>query len=327
MRRVDVRVEGGARITTASGGKAMLFAPHVVNSGQILAPDGQVIMAAGEQIYLRTSARPELPLPTQSTFRGLDVGGVVANACGCLSMRVKRRLRSDAFSDRRKENYSSRDEAARRLPLAIACVNNGIVQADHGNITLDRPRYHAEWRVAGVDCPQQPATARSGLQGFSQGMGCQFELVLRSVRWNFVVLEDWHGDIGAGSVTAAMPDLSDTSEIELTSTGTRYRPGRVELRGNLINIEREANVIVPAGTISVVASTDGWATDDPATGERKRDGSRIYIGEDAYLSVAGLQDILIAMERNVVRGRVAHQRAARFTALQRFLAARTNGLC
>ena len=34
--------------------------------------------------------------------------------------------------------------------------------------------------------------------------------------------------------------------------------------------------------------------------ERQRDGSRIYIGEDAYLSVAGLQDVSVAMERNVV---------------------------
>ncbi|TAI64597.1 hypothetical protein CWO89_17955, partial [Bradyrhizobium sp. Leo170] len=64
-----------------------------------------------------------------------------------------------------------------------------------------------------------------------------------------------------------------------------------------------ASVIVPAGTISIVASTSPLSGDVPITGEPvKRDGSRVYIGEDAYLSVAGLQDVLLTMESNVVTG-------------------------
>ena len=64
----DVIVEPGALIDIQTGGKAMLFAPHVANAGTIRAPDGQVILAAGEQVWL---------LPPKSVYanplRGFDV--------------------------------------------------------------------------------------------------------------------------------------------------------------------------------------------------------------------------------------------------------------
>ena len=299
----DVRVESGAQITTVSGGKAMLFAPHVINSGQILAPDGQVIMAAGEQIYLRTSTAWPDPVTSKSTFRGLDVAASSPMrwmfSYAQAGVRNGVRLQTDAFSNDVKSIILPEMEA-RAASVGYRVVNNGIVQADHGNITLTaRDVFQNGALLASTALNNHDGSIR--LQGFGQGMGCYSSSYCDP---SAGILWYWSTSgtvtLAPGSVTAAMPDLTDTSEIEQTSTGTRYRPGRVELRGNLINIESEANVIVPAGTISVVASTDGWATDDPISGEPKRDGSRIYIGEDAYLSVAGLQDILIAMERNVV---------------------------
>lgn len=292
----DVRVEGGAQIATASGGKAMLFAPHVVNSGQILAPDGQVIMAAGEQIYLRTSSAWLDPVTGKSTFRGLDVAA--SSPMPWMFSYAQAKLGTDAFSDDVQKIILPEMEA-RAASIGYRVVNNGIIQADHGNITLTaRDVFQNGALLASTALNNRDGSIR--LQGFGQGMGCYSSSFCDPSAGLLWFWSTGTVTLAPGSVTAAMPDLSDTSEIELTSTGTRYKPGRVELRGNLINIGREANVIVPAGTISVVASTDGWVTDDPISGEIKRDGSRIYIGEDAYLSVAGLQDILIAMERNVV---------------------------
>ncbi|MDE5457055.1 filamentous hemagglutinin N-terminal domain-containing protein [Bradyrhizobium sp. CSA112] len=292
----DVRVEGGAQITTASGGKAMLFAPRVVNSGQILAPDGQVIMAAGEQIYLRTSTAWPDPVTSKSTFRGLDVAA--SSPMPWMFSYAQGALENDDFS-RDVKNIVFAEMETRAASIGYRVVNNGIVQADHGNITLTaRDVFQNGALLASTALNNRDGSIR--LQGFGQGMGCYSSSFCDP---SAGILWYWRTGtvtLAPGSVTAVMPDLSDTSEIELTSTGTRYRPGRVELRGNLINIEREANVIAPAGTISAVASTDGWATDEPISGEKKHDGSRIHIGEDAYLSVAGLQDILIAMERNVV---------------------------
>lgn len=47
-------VKDAAKITTTTGGRVMLLAPDVKNSGVIHAPDGQVILAAGKTIYLST---------------------------------------------------------------------------------------------------------------------------------------------------------------------------------------------------------------------------------------------------------------------------------
>lgn len=47
-------VKDAAKITAATGGRVMLLAPDVKNSGVIRADDGQVILAAGKTIYLST---------------------------------------------------------------------------------------------------------------------------------------------------------------------------------------------------------------------------------------------------------------------------------
>lgn len=80
----DLTVQAGARLsspTTADhvGGRIALFGPNVTNAGTISTPDGQTILAAGQQIGLAAhdSSDPSL--------RGLDVfvgqgGGTVTNA-------------------------------------------------------------------------------------------------------------------------------------------------------------------------------------------------------------------------------------------------------
>ncbi|HVY81219.1 MAG TPA: filamentous hemagglutinin family protein [Steroidobacteraceae bacterium] len=72
----DLVVEQGAQIaTTGAGGRILLAAPDVENKGTLTAPDGQVILAAGEKIYLSSSS--------DASLRGLlvevDGGGEAAN--------------------------------------------------------------------------------------------------------------------------------------------------------------------------------------------------------------------------------------------------------
>lgn len=51
----SIEVDKGAKISAATGGRVLLMAPDVTNSGLITAPDGQVILAAGKSIYLQTN--------------------------------------------------------------------------------------------------------------------------------------------------------------------------------------------------------------------------------------------------------------------------------
>ncbi len=50
-----IRVENGAEIRAAAGGQVLMFAPRVLNEGRIEAPGGQVGVAAGQKVYLRSS--------------------------------------------------------------------------------------------------------------------------------------------------------------------------------------------------------------------------------------------------------------------------------
>lgn len=54
-------VEEGAKIESrGSGGRVMLASREIDNSGTITSPDGQVILAAGDQVYLQASSDPSL---------------------------------------------------------------------------------------------------------------------------------------------------------------------------------------------------------------------------------------------------------------------------
>lgn len=55
-----VRVEAGAELKTASGGRVMLLAENVENHGLIETPEGQTILAAGSRVYLAVSDDPNL---------------------------------------------------------------------------------------------------------------------------------------------------------------------------------------------------------------------------------------------------------------------------
>lgn len=71
-----VVVERGARISTADGGQVLMFAPEVVNEGEIRTPGGQTLLAAGSPVYLTTSNDPGL----RGLLVEVDVGGDTTNA-------------------------------------------------------------------------------------------------------------------------------------------------------------------------------------------------------------------------------------------------------
>ncbi len=70
---VKVVVEEGARISSApaGGGRVALLGQQVENAGQIDSPDGQVILAAGQKVYLQASESPAL----RGLLVEVDAGG------------------------------------------------------------------------------------------------------------------------------------------------------------------------------------------------------------------------------------------------------------
>jgi filamentous hemagglutinin len=81
----DVTVQAGAQLSSPTdanhdGGRIALIAPNVVNNGTISTPDGQTIIAAGEQVGFAAHAS------TDPTLRGLDISiGQVAAGSATLA--------------------------------------------------------------------------------------------------------------------------------------------------------------------------------------------------------------------------------------------------
>jgi filamentous hemagglutinin family protein len=297
----DVSVEAGATIKVENGGKLLLFAPKVVNAGHLAATDGQIILAAGEQVWLSND---------MNGVRGLDVAvsapasrlfnyGELGGALGIMT-------NYGGFTNFVRDSILP-EMNARAAAVGYKVTNTGSIHADHGNITLQSLNVFQ----GGVLTASSALDNREGsirLRAWGQGM------LAYSSGLDFAQMASWSSGtvtLGANSVTAVLPDLTDTSEIEQAVLATRYRPGNVQLRGNLINIESLASVMVPSGTISVVASKlpigevnqpFKGPSDTPVAGElSEKDGSRIYIDSDAYLTVAGIKDIIVPMARNFVQ--------------------------
>jgi len=290
----EVRVDAGARIEVDSGGKVMLFAPKVKNAGYISAPDGQVILAAGENIYLKTPSSTD-----PNAVRGLDVtasavsgwlfsGGQVQSALGL----------APAYAD---VNYVKGlhdivlpEMAARAAAVGYEVINSGTVQADRGNITLQAQ----DIQQNGVLMATTALNNRNGsILMRAWGLGTRFyaDGFDDFINWSAGTLT-----LGSNSVTQVLPDAADTSEIEASALATRYQPGWVGMYGKLIDIKSQAGVIVPAGKINMETAVNPIFTQQPYRKGSIGDASRIYLDTDAFLSVAGLQDMLVAMSRNFI---------------------------
>ncbi|HVN44296.1 MAG TPA: filamentous hemagglutinin family protein [Steroidobacteraceae bacterium] len=73
---IGITVETGAQLSTAAAGQRILLAaPTVSNAGSISAPDGQVILASGQKVYLYASTDPNL----RGLLVEVDGGGKTIN--------------------------------------------------------------------------------------------------------------------------------------------------------------------------------------------------------------------------------------------------------
>jgi filamentous hemagglutinin len=71
----NITVQQGAQLTAGDGGRLLLAAPNVTNGGSLSAPDGQIILAAGQALYLQASDQPSL----RGLIVEVDGGGTAAN--------------------------------------------------------------------------------------------------------------------------------------------------------------------------------------------------------------------------------------------------------
>ena len=149
--------------------------------------------------------------------------------------------------------------------------NTGLVSAPRGNITM----------VAGQTLQDGVLTATTGaLATGSIWLGGE-GLVTR---------------LGESSVTQVLPD---TGGAKVIGSGSDFRPSRVDVRGDRIDLAAGASIYAPAGAVTLSAVMTGPRpanTTDPTV----LDDTRVSLAPGARVDVSGLTDVQVPMSQNVI---------------------------
>ena len=257
-----VRVETGAVIETASGGRVFLFAKHVDNAGTIRTPGGQTVLAGGGQVFLNDPSSEKLYASEVNlqipALRGLlvEVGG-----------------------------------SAGRVG------NTGVIEVPRGNATLVGMAVNQSGRISATTSVFENGSifllARGGTQGVDSG-----SVVKRATGGGQLTLgEASRSEISPDATldakgrvpTADSGAAFTTSRIEMSGQRIDFQQDAAVIApGAIINLRAES---VPQYVVADMAKGNIGAVDAAA---------RLTLGAGALIDVAGTTATVVSAARNFV---------------------------
>lgn len=289
-----VRVESGASINAAPGGDILIFAPRVLNEGQLAAPGGQVALAAGQKVYLAASINPSErgllvevdPFAATVTGGDKDYNTVENAARGTTATLVDSQLvqRINEIVTERGSismvGLSVKQMGIARATTAVKGQNGAIYLLAHGKTTSAR---HTD-----------------NIDGHSMATASELgELI-----------------VGPESVTRVDPEAGSTTQLDAEpfyNSIVRLEGKQVYLQGNAQIIAPGAGSLTPAATapyqetkrgVSIVASANPLTSGAfGVAGAATADDSRIVIDLGVLIDVSGA-NVDLPMSRNVLTGRL-----------------------
>lgn len=257
----DLEVESGAslRVTSgASGGFIRLFAPNVENAGELVAPDGQVAIGAGDRIYLAASSSDDY-------FRGLLV-----------------EVDGDGTATNLGEILTARGNAS--IIGGLAVNQQGRVTATssvalNGSVRLMARKLSGEDSATGNPVAPNISVLNQSVRFFPDRDGTA----------NYVI-RNGKVTLGPGSVTEVLPEL-DPADTALDSQA--IAPSRIEIQGQQVHLQGGSQVLAPNGEVSIDAVPEpGTLADLSGAGANlvvaDRDpAARVQIDAGATVDVAG----------------------------------------
>jgi filamentous hemagglutinin family protein len=260
-----VKVDNGASITTASGGRVFLLGGQVENAGEITTPNGQTVLAAGSEVYLSN------PTGTATTLYMSEANDKVPTVKGLLV----------------EVNGSKVDQEF------ATNAQTGVISTPTGNATIVGWAVNQLGRISATTSLTQNGSvyllARSGTTATTSA-------VKKAKDGGTLTL-------GRGSSVSITPDATpDASGQVGTAAGNAvFTPSRVEMSGKTITMAEGASVVAPGGTVNVRASSTPvyQATDVPDVGVINDDGTgTISLASGAKIDVSGTTDIAVSVDRN-----------------------------
>ncbi len=269
----DVVVQKGASLTSPTtpdhvGGRIALVGPNVHNAGTISTPDGQTILAAGQQVGF--AAHPG----SDPSLRGLDayIGAVADPALA--NPPPAGSATNAGFID------------APRASVVIAGKNVsqlGVIDSSTSVSLNGRIDLLADYDAAGN---LEDNNANSGTTGGVRNLS-PFLFLPRST--GTVTL-------GADSVMRILPELSTTDIV----IGTRLPLlSQVNLQGRAIQLAARSTIFAPNANVALSAGRWSFQPGGPTTNFIYA-GGQIYLDAGATINVAGSTDVSAPVTENIL---------------------------
>src|SRR5471030_1381998 len=211
------KVSNQGTITTPAGGQVFLIAPNVDNSGIITAPNGDIVLAAGESVQLVDTANPDVQVQISApTDQALNLGQIVAQGgrIGIYGALVNQRGRISA------------DSAVRGDAGQIILKSSGTTLLEAGS-----------------------STSATGAAG---GKGGAIELLGPQVGMTGNAVADASGDAGGSGNGGKVVVWSDNATRMYGSIAARGGAnggdgGAVETSGHYLDLQGAVNTRAPHG--------------------------------------------------------------------------------
>ncbi|MEW6435625.1 MAG: filamentous hemagglutinin family protein [Pseudomonadota bacterium] len=261
-----ITIEPGASITTeangaqSDGGFVLIAAPSVDNEGAITTPDGQAILAAGVGVSLLqpgSTSSSQLLIP--------ELTGQVGTT---------------------KTDSNGNLELVQDFTPVGSLVNNGLIQATTGNVTLLGTNVNLGGTVEVTTSVSTPG---------SINISTVDEANVNDVAPN-VPADRRAGQLDVSGIIANLPEDDGQS---VPSDSTTFTTGKLTLTAGSVWLENGSLIEAPGASVSVAALTQSIALDATPPGDTAVQG-RIYVDNGATIDVSGLADVELPMSDTFV---------------------------
>ncbi|MEW6438257.1 MAG: filamentous hemagglutinin N-terminal domain-containing protein, partial [Pseudomonadota bacterium] len=262
-----ITIEPGASIATqangaqSDGGFVLIAAPSIDNEGTIATPDGQAILAAGIGVSLlppSSSQSSQLLIPELTGI--VEVGGQDVTPVGSL-------------------------------------VNNGLIQATTGNVTLLGTNVNLGGTVDVTTSVSTPGsiTISTVDEALATYINANGKTITGDVA-PYVPADRRAGQLDVSGVIANLPEDDGQS---VPADSTTFTTGKLTLTAGSVWLENGSLIEAPGASVSVAALTQSIALDATPPGDNAVQG-RIYVDNGATIDVSGLADVELPMSDTLV---------------------------
>ncbi|WP_277596151.1 filamentous hemagglutinin N-terminal domain-containing protein, partial [Roseateles puraquae] len=267
-----VRLDAGARLTSAEGGRIFLFARQVDNAGKISTPGGQTVLAAGAEAYLRLPT----DAPVDQKVYASESNPAVPALRGLL-VEVGRADLSSAGDGR------------------VTNAAGGEIVTPRGNTTLVGMAVNQEGRISATTSVSQNGSVLLLAQGAATGELTPSDPQYKRARIGGELV------LGHGSITTILPDNQGADGKPLTSDdNASFVASRLAFSGANISIRGEITAPGAQATLRATA-TPNYSTQPGGEQGFQPDGAGVIsIDNGARIDLAGTRDTSVSASRYFV---------------------------